>query len=84
MNNGKFGDVLNHIKFHAGILVKGISRMIYGTLVAGLFVMSTLGFILVTRDSGYVAVFDFVAASATLAVALGNVYLIGCKRGAKK
>lgn len=84
MKDGKFGDVLKHIKFHTCILVRGISRALYGTLVAGLFVVAVMGFVLVTIDSGYTAVFDFVAACATLAVALGSLYLLGCNRGAKK
>ena len=84
MKNGKFGEVLKHIKFHGGILVRGFSRMLYGTLVAGLFVISGMGFFLVTIDSGYTAVFDFIAACATLTVALGCTYLLGCKRCAKR
>ena len=84
MNNEKFNDVLKRINFHGGILARGFWRALYGTLSAGLFVVTVMGFILVTRDDGYVAVFDFIAACALLVVALGNVYLLGCKRGAKK
>ena len=84
MKDGKFGDVLKHIKFHGGILVRGISRALYGTLVAGLFAVAVMGFFLVAIDDGYTAVFDFIAACALLVVAMGNVYLIGCKRSVKK
>lgn len=84
MKNGKFGDVLNHIKFHGSILARGFLRALYGALVVGLFVVAIMGFVLVTIDSGYTAVFDFVAACALLMVALGSVYALGCKRGAKK
>ena len=84
MKNGKFGDVLKHIRFHGGILLRGISWMLYSTLVAGLLVVTVMGFFLVTNDDGYTAVFDFIAACALLVVVLGNVYLIGCKRSVKK
>lgn len=54
--------------------------MLHSTLIAGLFVMSIVGFTLVTMDNGYTAVFDFVVSCITLVLALGNTYLIGIKR----
>lgn len=73
-------EILKHIKFHTCILARGIFRMLHGTLIAGLFVMSILGFILVTSDDGYAAVCDFVISCITLMIALGNTYWIGIKR----
>lgn len=54
--------------------------MLYSTLIAGLFVVSILGFTFVTKDDGYTAVVDFVVACIMFAVALGATYLIGIKR----
>jgi hypothetical protein len=54
--------------------------MLCSTLIAGLFVVSILGFILVTIDDGYAAVLDFIISCITLIIALGNTYLIGIKR----
>lgn len=72
--------ILKQIKFHTCILARGIFRMLHSTLIAGLFVVSILGFILVTVDDGYAAVVDFVISCITLVIALGNTYLIGIKR----
>lgn len=74
--------VLETANFHAKIMCRGFARMAYGALVAGLVGISVYGFICITAENGYSAVYDFVASCATLAVALSNVYLMG--RGRKK
>lgn len=81
MNFKKF---MEQVKFHGGIAMKGMIRMIYGALTAGLFACSVYGFVSINGEAGYVAVFDFVASTATLAVALCNMYVMGGKRGSKK
>lgn len=73
-------EILKHITFHTCILARGILKVLHGTLIAGLFVVSILGFNLVIIDDGYVAVLDFVLACILLAIALGNTYWIGIKR----
>ena len=74
----------NAVKFHAKIALRGFCRTVYGALVAGLIAMAIYGFVSVTNESGWIAVWDFVASCATLVVALSNMYLIGgCKKGGK-
>ena len=84
MNNKNFRKTLKQIKRYAGVFAKGFSRMLYGTLLAILYVTAIMGFILVAADGGYTAVFDFIAACATLAVAVFNTYVWGKIGGVKK
>ena len=80
-----FPKFLKQIGFHANVLLRGLARMLYGAAIAGLTAFAVYGFILIKSESGYAAVFDFIAAFAILILALGNAYLLGCKRkGAKK
>lgn len=70
---------------YAMTMLRGLVRTAYGTLVAGLIAVAVSGFIRVDCQSGYCAVLNFIGASATLAVAMSNVYVIGRKRrGGKK
>lgn len=72
------------VKFHSKIALRGFCRTVYGALVAGLIAMAIYGFVSVTTETGWVAVCDFIASCATLAVALSSMYLVGgCKRGVK-
>jgi hypothetical protein len=75
-----FKSFLENVRFHGSILVRGITRTLAGALIAGLVAISVYGFISVGNEAGYIAVFDFVANCATLAVALCNVYLLGVSR----
>ena len=82
MNFEKF---LKLAKFHLGIVLRGLARTLYGAFIAGLIAFAIYGFVLIKSESGYAAVFDFIAACATLAVALANAYVLGSKRkGGKK
>ena len=73
------------VKFHARIAWRGFCRTVYGAAVALLIAIAIYGFISVTAETGWTAVFDFIAACATMAVALANMYLIGGrKKGGKK
>lgn len=80
MNKDKFREVLKCVRCYACVLGKGILRALHGTAVVGLFVVAVLGFVLVAKDGGYAAVFDFIAACFILAVALLNAFLIGCEK----
>ena len=80
----KFTRVAESIKFHSGILLKGLVRTVYGALIAGLIGISIYGFVAIEGESGYIAVFDFIAACATLTVAVCNLYVIGGKKHGKR
>ena len=72
------------VKFHVRVAWRGFCRTVYGALIAGLMAMAIYGFASVTKETGWVAVWDFVASCATLIVAMCNVYRIGCnKKGAR-
>ena len=72
------------VKFHAKIAWRGFYRTLYGAAVTGLIAMAVYGFVSVTNESGWTAVFDFTASCAALVVALSNMYLMGGrKKGAK-
>ena len=76
---------MKQAKFHADIMLRGLARTLYGALIAGLIAFAVYGFVLIKSENGYVAVFDFIAACATLILALANAYALGNKRrGAKK
>lgn len=71
-------------KFHAKIAWRGFCRTVYGALVAGLIALAVYGFVSLTTETGWTAVFDFIASCATIVVALSNMYLMGGrKKGAK-
>ena len=77
--------LVEQAKFHIGIVVRGFARTLYGAFITGLIAFAVYGFVLIGKEEGYTAVFDFVAALAVLVIALCNVYLLGRKRkGGKK
>ena len=85
MKKVDFNKVMKQVKFHADILLRGLARTLYGSLIAGLIGFAIYGFVLIHKENGYTAVFDFIAACATLTVALANAYALGNKRrGGKK
>ena len=85
MNLKNYEKFLMHTRFHLGIVLRGLGRTLYGCFIAGLIGFAIYGFVLIKSESGYAAVFDFIAATATLVLALANAYALGCKRkGGKK
>lgn len=77
--------VLKQAKYHADVLLRGLARTLYGCLIAGMIAFAVYGFVMIKAESGYAAVFDFIAALALLTLALVNAYLLGSKRrGGKK
>lgn len=84
MEKFKFQNTVACIKFHANVLFRGFARTLFGALIAGLIVTAIYGFVSIAGESGYIAVFDFIASSATLLLALCNMYCLGKKRGGKK
>jgi hypothetical protein len=76
--------IYEEAKFHWNIIVRGIGRMLYGTLIAILFAVAIYGFVVTRSETGYIAVCDFIASFCTLNIAICNVYLMGGKKGGKK
>ena len=72
------------VKLHTKIAWRGFCRTLYGAAVAGLIALAIYGFVSVTTETGWTAVYDFIASCATLVVAMSNMYLMGGrKKGAK-
>ena len=67
-------------KFHVKIAWRGFCRTLYGAAVAGLIALAIYGFVSVTTETGWTAVCDFIAACATLIIAIANMYLMGGKK----
>ena len=80
-----FEKFLRQANFHFGIVLRGLARTLYGAFITGLVAIAIYGFVLIKGESGYAAVFDFIASIATLVIALANAYWLGGKRkGGKK
>ena len=69
-----------NIKIHARILFRGLLRTVYGSVVAILLATSIYRFVSVSVEIGWAAVFDFIAACATMVVALENMYFMGGRK----
>ena len=75
---------MKNVRFHGLVLLKGMMRMLFGTLTTGLMVLAIYGFVMVRTEGGYTAVGDFLLAMATVIVAGSCMYVMGCgKKGAK-
>ena len=74
---------LGIISRHTRILLTGFTRVVYGTLTAGLLVISVYGFLSIPSTEGYAAVSEFVASVATLIVAITCTYALGINRKVK-
>ena len=72
------------IGHHARILISGLRRMICGTLTVLLFVTAIYGFVNIPRDGLCASVFAFVAAFATLNLAIASMYVLGEPRKSRK
>ena len=68
------------VKFHSRIAWRGFCRTVYGAVVAGLLLIAVCRFVSVAGETGWIAVCDFIAACATMIVALANMYLMGCRK----
>jgi hypothetical protein len=72
---------------HGKIMLKGFARMLHGTLTAGWFALSAIGFAAIPTDGGYTAVAEFIAATAAACIGLAFMYAQGAgklKRGDAK
>ena len=68
---------MNKFKRFAKTVLNGLVRMVCGTAIALVYTAAVYGFVSIPKDSGYVAVVDFLASVATLAVAVGCTYAFG-------
>ena len=84
MDKVKIHNILANASFHASILLKGLARTLYGSLIAGLIGVSFYGFVSIANEDGYLAVFDFIASVATIVVAVCNMYCLGLKKRSGK
>lgn len=71
---------------YAAILAKGFARMLFGTLTAGLFALAAYGFAMITRESGWTVVGEFVVSVSTVIIAVMCMFTMGggVKKGAKR
>ena len=72
-----FKSVVNTVKVHCKCMLKGFLRMVFGAATAGLIAISVYGFVMVTTETGWTAVSDFVAATASMVVGLSCTYAMG-------
>ena len=63
--------------FHTRTFLRGLVRTLGSTLVIGAATGSVYGFTLITSETGYAAVGDFVASCVLLVIALVGVYAAG-------
>lgn len=75
-----FKEVMQLIGFHGLVLLMGFAKVLYGAVVAGLVGLAVYGFAMIPSEGGYTAVCEFIAAIATLTVALACMYAFGCRR----
>ena len=64
----------------ARIMLSGITYTILGSLIAATFVVSILGFCMVGREGGYVAVFDFICSCLIFSTAVAGLCFLGIPR----
>ena len=81
-----FKKTVRLIGLHAGVLLKGFAKMIYGMVMGAMIAAGIYGFVMIPYESGYIAVCEFLAATCVMCIALGGVYLMGgsTKKGATK
>ena len=77
MTKSEFNKKMIVISRYAKVLFYGLKHMVLGVLTMGLFVTTFAGFSLVSRHSGYVAVFDFIISCFLLIVSVVSMYLLG-------
>lgn len=58
-------------------VIKGLVRMVCGLAIASAYGAAVYGFFMTHRESGYLAVLDFMASMAALTVAVAGSYAMG-------
>ena len=72
-----FEKAMKVAEFYSKVVLKGFVRMIVGAAVAGLFAMAIYGFVMIDKESGWTAVCDFIAATATTFCAMSGMIVMG-------
>lgn len=74
------------VRRHGKVVLKGLMRAMYGTATAALFALAAYGFAMITTESGWVAVLEFLASTAVAVLGAAAVYAQGVdtKKGAKR
>ncbi len=77
---------MKNFKSIAYMMGKGFVRSLWGTAVTAAIGMAVYGYVAIPTEGGYVAVVDFILATAFLGLALFCMYIMGgtCKKGGKK
>ena len=65
------------------VMVKGLKRMVLGVAIAIILAAAVYGFIVIPKESGYLAVLDFFAAFSAVAVAIRLAYVLGSMEDAQ-
>lgn len=68
------------IRYHSVVMIRGVAKMLYGTAASGFLGLAVYRFLEVSRECGWTAVCNFIAASLIMIMALTGVYVFGCKR----
>ena len=72
MNDMK--SIAKEVARHGKVLWRGLKRMMYGALTAGLFALGIYGFVVINHENGYTAVCEFIVAMGTMVVAVICMY----------
>lgn len=66
-----------NIKYQAKVIFRGLVRMVWGTVTAGLVCLAVYAFIVIPNEGGYAAVGDFIVAVMCLLLVSVSVYVQG-------
>ena len=80
----EFKSIIKSTGYHGKILLRGFVKVTAGAITACLIAVSVYGYCMVPTEGGYMAVCDFVGATAGAVMALCSMYAAGRKKGVKK
>lgn len=66
-----------NISYQVKVILRGLVRMVWGTVTAGLVGLAVYGFIAIPNEGGYAAVCDFIGAICLLVLAFVSMYVQG-------
>lgn len=67
-----------NIAYHVMIALKGLVRVLFGAINAGLISLAVYALVQVPGEAGYTAVGEFVGSVCLLVIAGALTYLLGC------
>ena len=77
MNKTNIKRPLATVGYHVRVLLMGCLNVFAGTANIALLAVSIYGFIVVSRESGYAAVLEFMYSCFSLALSVASMYLMG-------